>query len=244
METMTTSSNANTHVNATNLAVTESTTKLAASTVPSTVAPAGRARVAISFLTEETDANLIVSSQQILVAMTGNPAYPVPVPTLADLTTARNTYIAAVNAAKDSRLAKAVRNQQRKVFEGLLRNLAYHVQVASGGDLPTLLGSGFPVQRGKQPVGPLPAPANLRLARGKISGQLIARCKKLQQAGSYEWRYAMNATPTAWVSAEPTFAAKVTLDGLLPGTQYIAQVRVQGTAGPGNWSDTAMLMVV
>ena len=213
--------------------------------VPSpTVAPVGKAKVAISFLLQEADADLIVSSLRIVGGMTGNPAFPSPQPTLAEITVARNSYIAAVNAAKDSRVAIAMRNQQRTVFAGLLRNLAHDVQVASNGDLPTLLGSGFPVQRNRMPVGPLPAPVNLRLSRGKISGQLIARCNKLQQAGSYEWRYATAATPSAWVNVASTFAASMKLEGLLPGTQYVVQVRAVGTAGPSNWSGAAMLMVV
>jgi hypothetical protein len=238
METMTS------NVNATNVAVTQSTTKLLASAIPTTAPPAGKARVAISFLIQDTDANLIVASQRILTAMTGNPAYPSPLPTLVELTTARNTYMAAVNAAKDSRLAISVRRQQRVAFATMLRNLAHYVQVASSGDLPTLLSSGFAAQRSKQPVGQLPAPENLRLARGKISGQIIARCERLRQAGSYDWRYAASATPTTWVDVESTFAASVKLDGLVPGTQYIVQTRALGTAGPSDWSDPATLMVV
>ncbi len=84
---------------------------------------------------------------------------------------------------------------------------------------------------------------NLRLARGKVSGQLVARFGKLAQAGAYEWRFASAATPTAWTKAETTLAANTTLDGLAPGTQYIVQVRAIGTAGPSDWSDAAMLMV-
>ncbi len=212
-------------------------------TPPSTTPPIGRAKVAISFLLLDTDADLVVASQRILTAMTGNVAYPAPNPSLAELTAARNTYIAAVNAAKDSRLAVTVRKQQRVVFAGLLRNLAHHVQVASGGNLPTLLSSGFPAQRGRQPVGRLPAPANPRLVRGAISGQLIARCRKLPQALGYEWRYALGSTPTAWVNLEAKFAVTETIDGLVPGTQYVAQVRALGTAGPSDWSDSAIMMV-
>jgi hypothetical protein len=212
--------------------------------VPPTVAPVGKAKVAISYLSETSDANLIVAIQSIVTGMTGNAAYPAPNPPLANITAARDSFIAAVNAAKDSRRQIVVRNQQRATVVALLRTLAHYVQVASGGDLPTLLGSGFIAQRGRQPVGPLPAPANLRLARGSNSGQIIARCQKLKQARAYEWRYATAAAPTAWVEVDATFAASFTITGLVPGTRYSVQVRALGTAGPSDWSDAAMLMVV
>ena len=213
--------------------------------IPLTPAAAnGKYRVAVSFLTRNSDADLIVASLRIVVGMTGNAAYPTPTPTLADLIAARNSYIAAVNAAKDSHLGIVVRRQQRAAFTAMLRDLAHYVQVASGGDQAILLSSGFTAQKQKKPVGPLPAPANMRLKRGKTSGLLIARCSKLPQAGAYEWRYANLATPTVWVDIEATFAARVTIEGLTPGAQYTAQVRALGTAGPSDWSDTATLMVL
>ncbi|HEV2607488.1 MAG TPA: hypothetical protein VGT79_05855, partial [Xanthomonadaceae bacterium] len=150
-------------------------TTTVAVTPPPTVAPVGNAKVAISYLSETSDAHLIVAIQSILTGMAGNAAYPTPTPALADITAARNNFVAAVNAAKDSRRQIVVRNQQRATVVALLRTLAHYVQVASGGDLPTLLSSGFPAQRGRQPVGPLPAPANLRLTRGRNNGRIIAR---------------------------------------------------------------------
>jgi hypothetical protein len=204
----------------------------------------GKYKVAVGFLTQSKDADLIVASERIVVGMTGNAAYPTPNPTLAALIAARNSYIAAVNAAKDSKLGIVVRKQQRAGFTAMLRDLAHYVQVASGGDLAILLSSGFTAQRQRKPVGALPAPANLRLKRGRTSGLLIARCDKLPQAGAYEWRYANVATPTAWVDIEATFAARVTIEGLTPGAQYTAQARALGTAGPSDWSDTATLMVL
>jgi len=211
---------------------------------PTLVAAIGKAKVAVGFLTQSKDADLIVASLRIELGMTGNAAYPDPNPALADLIAARNSYIAAVNAAKDSHLGIVVRRQQRAAFTAMLRDLAHYVQVTSGGDLAILLSSGFTAQKQKKPVGLLPAPANMRLNRGKTSGLLIARCSKLPQAGAYEWRYANLATPTVWVDIEATFAARVTIEGLTPGAQYTAQVRALGTAGPSDWSDTATLMVL
>ncbi len=213
-------------------------------TPPPTVPSAGKARVSVYFITRATDADLLVASLRIITAMTGNPAYPLPDPKLADLTAARNAYIAVVNAARDSRLAVAVRRQQRGTFGTLLRNLAHYVQVASNGDLPTLLGSGFTAHRIRQPVGMLPAPANLRLSRGRASGQLIARCNRAPQAGAYAWRYASAAAPSTWINVEATFAASVLLEGLVPGTHYSVQARALAKDGPSDWSDAASLMVV
>ena len=210
---------------------------------PAAVAPTGKARVAISPFTKASDAALIVACLAILNGMSGNAAYPVPFPKLAEIAAARNSFIASVDAARDSRRARPLRMAQRAALVALLRNLAHYVQVTCGGNLGILLSSGFTAQRSPQPIGPLSAPGDLRLVRGKVSGQIIARVRKLRQAGSYEWRYASADTPTAWIPLA-TLAASVTIDGLVPGTRYLVQARVRGTAGASNWTDAAVLMVV
>jgi hypothetical protein len=224
--------------------VTPSTDAVAAVTAPTTPAPTGKARIAVSFLLVDKDAQLLVDSARILTMMTGNAAYPTPDPALADITTARNSYAAAVTAAKDSRIGLKLRVQQRASLVALLRTLAHYVQVTSGGDLPTLLASGFPAQRARGPVGELPAPANLRLSRGKVSGQVIARCDPVARAGAYLWRYALSTTPTAWLPVVTTVSARAVLNGLVPTASYLAQVGVVGSAGQGNWSDVATVTVL
>ena len=210
---------------------------------PTNAVPTGKARVALSAFTRANHADLVVYSEGVLIGMTGNAAFPAPTPTLADLAATRNAYIAAVNAAKDSRRQIVVRNQRRVTLVAMLRDLALYVQVASGGDLPTLMTSGFTAQRIGQPIGALPAPSNLRLKRGSNSGQIAARCNTLAQAGAYEWRYANAATPNAWINVTATFAASTTIEGLTPATQYLVQVRALGTAGPSDWSDSAVMIM-
>ena len=86
---------------------------------------AGRpAKVAVTFMTRDTDAEYIVDTGRILAAMAGNKAFPTPVPALADLIAARNAYIAAVNAGHDSRVARSLRDKARQEFTFLLRQLA------------------------------------------------------------------------------------------------------------------------
>lgn len=40
------------------------------------------------------------------------------------------------------------------------------------------------------------------------------------------------------------FAAHVQFDGLVPMTAYIVQVCAVGTAGPGNWSESAAALML
>ena len=239
METMT-SSTSNPSVAGTD-AVTPSTT-------PATpIAPAptpGKARVSVQFMLRDTDAELIVDSERILTAMTGNPAYPTPSPALAAHTSARSSYDAAVSAAQDSTIARSNRREQRANFIALLRTLSHYVQVTSAGNRTTLLSSGFLAQRTRAPVGELLAPTGLTLKRGKISGQLTARCRKLPQAGAYHWQIGVIATPMVWQPMITTLAARTGFEGLTLYTQYTAQVRAIGTAGPSNWSDVATVVVV
>jgi len=205
---------------------------------------AGRARIAIAFLNRDTDADLVVASGRIVAGMTGNAHYPAPIPALADVATARNAFVAAVNAVKNGSLAVIARKQLRAQLVALLRSLALYVQQNCNGDPLVLLGSGYPAQKTRQPAGLLSAPVNLRLARGKISGLLKARCNAVPLAGSYQWRYATAAAPTAWTQLDPTLSASIVLSGLVPGTQYVVQVRAVGTQGPSDWSIASTLMVV
>jgi len=204
--------------------------------------PGGKAKVAVGTYQRATVASLQVLSGYIVTGMTGNAAFATPNPSLADFTAARNDYIAAVNAAKGNTIGVAVRVQKRAALLALIRKLAHYVQVTSAGDLPTLLSSGFTPQLTRQPVGVLPAPQNLRLLRGKVTGQIIARTKRYAKAGAYEWRYTTTANPTGWIRGDATLSANTTLYDLVPGTQYIVQVRAVGSAGPSDWSDGAMLM--
>jgi len=204
----------------------------------------GKARVAIDFLSRSSNAGLIAAIQSILVAMTGNASYPTPVPALADITAACTAFVTAVSAVNTGPHGVIVRKQKRAQLVGLVRSLALYVQQACNGDPAVLLTSGFPARKTRQPAGPLSAPANLRLARGKISGQLKARCNRVVRAGSYQWRYATTAAPTTWTLVDPSLGVSIVLEDLIAGTSYIVQVRAVGSQGPSDWSDSATLMVV
>jgi hypothetical protein len=206
--------------------------------------PAGKAKVSVGFLSRDSAAKLGSDTGRVLTSLTGNAAFPAPNPTLAELTTANNAFLAAVSAAHDSKIARVQAKQQRANLCSLMRTLAHYVDVASAGDLPTLLSSGFTAQQQRKPVGPMVPPENLRFVRGKVSGTATARCSKQSKATAYQWRCAQAATPTAWLPVVTTPAAHCVFQGLTPLTNYVVEVCAVGTAGSSNWSEPATVTVL
>jgi hypothetical protein len=206
---------------------------------------AGRpAKVAVNFMTTDTDAQFVVDTARIVAGITGNTAFPTPLPALAIVVAARNAYTAAVTQGQDSRLGRSLRKKTRQALVALLRQLAHYVEDTSAGDRTVLMSSGFPIQQIGAPIGPLAAPTQVRLAKGKTSGTAIARCRRIVRARGYQWRIAPAATPTAWSPVVTTFAAHAEFDSLTPTTVYVVQVCAVGTAGTGDWSGTATVLVV
>jgi len=233
--------------NGTGVAGGHSTSAMDASLQASTASPGGAgraAKVSVNFMTKATNAQFIVDTARVVAGMTGNTAFLTPVPTLANVVAARNAYLAAVTAGQDSRLARSLRQKTRLALVVLLRQLAHYVEDTSAGDRTVLMSSGFPLQQPRAPVGPLPAPTQVRLVKGKTSGTAIARCRRIVRASGYQWRIAPAATPTAWLPVVTTFAAHAEFDSLVATAVYVVQVCAVGTAGVGDWSETATVLVV
>jgi len=217
-----------------------------AGNAPATATRSALAKPAISFVGLSSDQGLIVSGGRIIAAMTSNPAYPVPMPSLAVLSAARDGFIAAVNANDRGKLAIAARNKAREPYEAALRQLSMYVAQHCQGDLVTLLSSGYPAQRQRGTVAQMapPTPGNLKVRQGPSSGQLVGRCERTVGAALYQWRFATAAAPTAYTVTDTSSRARVTLEGLVPGTQYLVQVRACGNRGSSDWSDAAVAYAV
>jgi len=200
----------------------------------------------IAFLSTDSDALLISDTNTILTSLTGNPSYPAPSPTLAVITTALNVFIAALaDAADGGKTLTAIKNARRDDLAALRRELAYYVQVACKGDLTVLLSSGFPIQKPQRsPIGVLPAPTNVTVSLGELSGELDAAMPPVFGAVIYTWRLTAASAPTVVVQTVQTTAASNTFTGLTPGVIYTTEVNAVGSAGPSDWSNPVSQMVV
>ena len=201
---------------------------------------------AIGFLTTDSDAQLVTDSQAIVTSMTNNQSYASPSPVLASVTTAINDFSVALNnAANGGTTLTAIKNTKRQALIAVLRHLASYVHVTSNGDMAALLSSGFPTQKpSRTPVGILPAPVPPVLQLGARSGDMTAYVTPIPNSYTYMWRLALDSAPSTYVQTVPTTAASITFSGLTPGQSYSVDVNAIGSAGPSDWSDTSVLMVV
>jgi hypothetical protein len=222
------------------------TASLFSAGTPANAASKQPAMPASTFATQSSDQTFAMILGRILAGMTGNPAYADPQPTLAELAAARDDFVAAVNANDRGRLAIAVRDKARKRAEAVTRELALYVAQQCQGDLLTLLGSGYPARRprgARMKIAP-PTPSLRRVRQGPFSGQIVGRCERVAGALLYQWRYATVQAPTAYAITDPDSRTRVTLEDLVPGSQYLVQVRASGRRGNSDWSDPMAVFAV
>jgi len=204
------------------------------------------AKPAISFLNADSDSALVSDTSTIIGKMTDNPIYPTPSPALADVSAALNAFNLAIAAAADGGVSLTLaKNARRAELVSLLRTLAVYVQLASKGDLQTLLSSGFPAQKqGRTPVGPVAVPNAPVVAQGPVSGVLKATTSPVYGASLYNWSVALASAPDTDVQSAQTTGARAEFDGLTPGQVYVICLNAVGAAGASDWSDYGSLMVI
>lgn len=179
--------------------------------------------------------------------MDGNPTYPTPPVTMAQLAAATTTLSDAVAASADGGpTSTAAKNNARDALIAKLRELANYVDNNHGNDMEKLLSSGFKAQNTNHAQSPLPKAEILRITNGN-SGQLLVTVKKDPNARGTELRFALigsGGTPGPWQAAPmSTKTRSIPLDGLTPGQSYAVQARgFGGSTGFGGWSDSVIHM--
>ena len=198
------------------------------------------AKVSLS-IARATDGNLVIFTDSVISKMTNNAEYPTPTPSLASVQTSLTAFQDALAEAKDGGTSKtAAKNAVREVLLAKLRNLALYVQLECGDDLAALLTSGYEATKPPTPAGVLPAPQQVTLTQGVLSGTLELRGRPVTNAGAYEAQKTTTIdNPNSWESVDQVTAARMQLEGLTPGKTYWARLRAIGSAGPGAWSEPA-----
>ncbi len=156
--------------------------------------------------------SLLVKARYIVTSLTGNTHFTTPIPTLAAVTTAADSFEAAL-LLDDSTEAALVRKAARAELVALLKQLGLYVQLTANGDAVVMGTSGFDLNKIYSKVGVLPAPAFLSVFPQK--GRAKLRTPKIYGAYSYWFEYTTvvdGVAQDAWVTCISSKAETVIPD--------------------------------
>jgi len=185
---------------------------------------------------------LIAYAQQIVKAMTGNPAFPAPVPPLPAVTAAIDD-LQSAEAAALTRVKGAVitRNEKKTALIMLLQQLKAYIQAQADANIENgasiIASAGVAV---KKPV--VHAPRVFDARPGPVSGSAKLLAASAGPHASYVWQYSTDGGKT-WVLAPVTVQAKTIVVGLTPGATVQFRYRPVTKTGEGDWSQTIVLLV-
>ncbi len=186
---------------------------------------------------------LITYVMGIVKAMTGNPSFPNPTPTLAAISAALADLQAAETAALTRARGTAVtRNEKRATLIALLVQLKAYVQAQADADVEhgasIIASAGLAVRK---PI--THAPRTFAARPGPTSGTVKLVTEVAARRASYEWQYSTYGGKT-WLEATPTLRAQTTLTGLPAGTTAQFRYRSVTKTGTSDWSAPTSLMVL
>jgi hypothetical protein len=187
-------------------------------------------------------ADLITYAQAIVKAMTNNPSFPSPVPSLLALTAAiDDLQIAETSALSRVKGAVAVRNDKKAALVRLLQQLKGYVQTAADAAVEN---GGAIIQSASLAVKKTAVrkPRVFEAAAGTASGSAKLVAASAGPRSSYEWEYSIDGGKT-WVAAPVTLQARTLVSGLTVGSIVQFRYRPVTKTGEGNWSQPASLVV-
>jgi hypothetical protein len=185
---------------------------------------------------------LIAVADVIVQAMTDNPSFPAPTPSLADVASALDELRDAEVATKTRRHGTAAaRNQKRAVLIGLLVRLKAYVQGVADEDAEhaaaIIESAGMRVKR-TAPAGKPP----FEVKPGAVSGSVQMVVRSAGDRASYHWAWSPDEGKT-WRSVPATLQAKTVLRGLPSGSTCSFRYRAVTKTGETDWSEPVAVLV-
>lgn len=185
----------------------------------------------------------ITRAREIIAALTGNPDFPSPNPTLAAAATITDDLETAYHekqVAKQAAEAKtATQNEREDVFDRTFSQLAAHVESVAGDNERMIKSAGMDTRAtAASSSAPPDAPQSLNITGGDVDGEIDLSWEPVDGAKTYQIEQSPDPpTATSWSHASATTKSKATIDGLKSGTRYWFRVAAVGINGQGGWSN-------
>src|ERR1019366_8650593 len=186
-----------------------------------------------------SDKKLATETIKIQTAMTDNPDFPTPVPSVADYSSAVGAFILQLGKAGSRGVnAVAAKNARRKELINSTITLGTSVSLTANGDLEKLLSTALPLRKQAQPV-VLAKPGNFRCTNGINPGELDLKVDTMDGVASFNFTYTVYPpTETSTWTIVTSSKSSCTITGLEPGKKYWFRVAAIGTKGQMVWGET------
>lgn len=199
-------------------------------------------RILVSLKLPKTAPELLLVAQRILTAMTDNPFFPSPNPSLKKLAAAlADLGDAETTALSRARGTAAARNGKRAVLVSLLNRLKAYVQGVADDDpeqaASIIESAGMHVQDRV-----LPAKAPFVVKPGPVSGSAILVARAVAKEANYAWATSADGGVT-WKPLPQTKPAKTLVTGLPVGQKVSFRFRATTRKGMGDWCEAVEFLV-
>lgn len=191
------------------------------------------------------DSDLLAKANNIHTGINGNASFPTPTPTLAQLQTGIDAFSTALAVAQTgSPLERAVKNQKKQDLIALLHTLGNYVQFTANGDVVVAQSSNFDTNKPLSPAPPVTPPANLQLADGENSGDMVLSFDRVLGAKSYIYQCTPDPLTenSQWESKTGT-VKKAIFSNLEAAKRYWFRVMAVGINGQGVYSEVVSRIV-
>lgn len=200
-------------------------------------------------LDDKNAEQVLAASGQHIAAMAsteGQALFPTPAPTVPAYQDKHDALAAGIN------LVTTLRGQLTAALNalpGLTADLKAvmlerrdYVQDTTGGDPALIPVSGFQVAGDPgTPIGPLPAPQNVKAVPGSHPATVKVSCKAVKGAQFYPVEARPHNDPSApWVQVSVNSTCRQTISGLISGVEYAFRIAAKGAAGISPWGDEAV----
>lgn len=192
---------------------------------------------------------LLATAAGVANALKGNPDFPAPNPSIADLeeflgklAEAEKSYLRDRRQASDSQIARDLLADRLRL--ALADEVAY-VQHASGGDVAKILSANLHVEEGRRlfSFGGAGDVEVLTASAGDEPGEIDLAWDPAPRASGYEVELAHDLQDEEpWEQIGATTKSKITIEKLSKHTAYWFRVRAVNDRGAGDWSEPVMKM--
>ena len=185
-----------------------------------------------------SDTQLAVETLVIQSAMTDNPNFPNPTPSIPDFSEMVAVYGQQLSkAASRDANAIAAKNVRRAQLINMCIQLGNSVSDTANGDVEKLISSGLPLKKKPQSV-VITAPSNFRITNGINPGELVLKVNSMKGVVSFNFSYTQDPpTETSVWTTTTCSTSRCVVKDLQSGKRYWFKVAAIGRKGQACWGE-------